>query len=393
MSGNSAPRHTLPGDIERTSLAIIAEELAARGLTLPPENDAVVRRVIHATADFDVLVEHFADGEPPVPAADANHPHIYWSRSFPDTASLEAGKESVTLTVYALDDTGIASLTVNNVAPENLTQHSEGYWSAELAVEENGHLNVSAVDNAGNRTSQMVTVDWFNTTTSAGAVHTAPDLKAHFEKDGEALQKDDYITGDDTATAVAESETVGVTYSAQRITVRETEEGASELDIEDLEPHPGNGNTFDAKANGYYLITATAKDGTWSQVVLEMTQVDTDLPIASLSLADRGEGEEAVLSWTVTKSNPKLSPITEVYINGYDLKAEQGRTAVGGTFPIQYGGTYTLTAADKAAPSPPPTRRATGPPPNARSAACPSRRRMTAFAPSPTPGTRPGTTA
>ena len=53
MSGNSAPRHTLPGDIERTSLAIIAEELAARGLTLPPENDAVVRRVIHATADFD----------------------------------------------------------------------------------------------------------------------------------------------------------------------------------------------------------------------------------------------------------------------------------------------------------------------------------------------------
>ena len=53
MSGNSAPRHTLPGDIERTSLAIIAEELAARGLTLPPENGAVVRRVIHATADFD----------------------------------------------------------------------------------------------------------------------------------------------------------------------------------------------------------------------------------------------------------------------------------------------------------------------------------------------------
>ena len=56
MSGNSAPRHTLPGDIERTSLAIIAEELAARGLTLPPENGAVVRRVIHATADFDYAV-------------------------------------------------------------------------------------------------------------------------------------------------------------------------------------------------------------------------------------------------------------------------------------------------------------------------------------------------
>lgn len=45
--------HKLPGDIERTSLAIIAEELAQRGLTPPPENEAVVRRVVHATADFE----------------------------------------------------------------------------------------------------------------------------------------------------------------------------------------------------------------------------------------------------------------------------------------------------------------------------------------------------
>ena len=49
MSG----QHTQPGDIERTSLAIIAQELAARGIAVPPENEAVVRRVIHATADFD----------------------------------------------------------------------------------------------------------------------------------------------------------------------------------------------------------------------------------------------------------------------------------------------------------------------------------------------------
>ncbi len=46
-------KHSLPGDIERTSLRIIAEELAARGVALPAENDLVVRRVIHATADFD----------------------------------------------------------------------------------------------------------------------------------------------------------------------------------------------------------------------------------------------------------------------------------------------------------------------------------------------------
>ena len=49
----SEQTHKLPGDIERTSLAIIAEELAQRGLTPPPENEAVVRRVVHATADFE----------------------------------------------------------------------------------------------------------------------------------------------------------------------------------------------------------------------------------------------------------------------------------------------------------------------------------------------------
>ena len=47
------PQHHLPADIERTSMGIITQELAARGLTIPPENAAVVKRVIHTTADFD----------------------------------------------------------------------------------------------------------------------------------------------------------------------------------------------------------------------------------------------------------------------------------------------------------------------------------------------------
>lgn len=46
-------RHTLPGDIERTSMSIIAAELEERGIALPPEHEAVVKRVIHTTADFD----------------------------------------------------------------------------------------------------------------------------------------------------------------------------------------------------------------------------------------------------------------------------------------------------------------------------------------------------
>lgn len=47
------PQHHLPADIERTSMRIITEELARRGLTILPENAAVVKRVIHTTADFE----------------------------------------------------------------------------------------------------------------------------------------------------------------------------------------------------------------------------------------------------------------------------------------------------------------------------------------------------
>lgn len=47
------PQHHLPADIERTSFYIITEELAQRGVVLPPETEPVVKRVIHTTADFD----------------------------------------------------------------------------------------------------------------------------------------------------------------------------------------------------------------------------------------------------------------------------------------------------------------------------------------------------
>ena len=47
------PQHHLPADIERTSMSIITKELEELGLTPPPETAAVVKRVIHTTADFD----------------------------------------------------------------------------------------------------------------------------------------------------------------------------------------------------------------------------------------------------------------------------------------------------------------------------------------------------
>ena len=57
------PQHHLPADIERTSMGIITAELAARGLQIPEASAAVVKRVIHTTADFDYAENlHFTPG-------------------------------------------------------------------------------------------------------------------------------------------------------------------------------------------------------------------------------------------------------------------------------------------------------------------------------------------
>ena len=43
----------LPGEIEKRSMEIISNELEERGIALDPENEAVVKRCIHTSADFD----------------------------------------------------------------------------------------------------------------------------------------------------------------------------------------------------------------------------------------------------------------------------------------------------------------------------------------------------
>lgn len=54
--------HSTPSDIERTSLNIITSELAAGGIAVPEANASVVKRVIHASADFEYAETlHFTD--------------------------------------------------------------------------------------------------------------------------------------------------------------------------------------------------------------------------------------------------------------------------------------------------------------------------------------------
>ena len=56
-------RHVLPEDIEKTSFAIIEQELREKGREIPEDRKHVVLRVIHTTADFEYLdTLQFSDG-------------------------------------------------------------------------------------------------------------------------------------------------------------------------------------------------------------------------------------------------------------------------------------------------------------------------------------------
>ena len=104
-------KHKLPADIERASMGIIHEELAARGAAVEPENEAVILRVIHTTADFD-----YADTMTFTPGAVRL-----------GVAALKAGTDIVT-------DTNMARTGISKPALEKLGAAAYCYMAEEVTA-------------------------------------------------------------------------------------------------------------------------------------------------------------------------------------------------------------------------------------------------------------------
>ena len=86
-----------PNDIEKRSFAIITEELAARGVTIPEDEAPVTKRVIHTTADFD-LAETMAYSEGAI--AKMRELILAGANIVTDTNMAKAGISRVTLAKY-----------------------------------------------------------------------------------------------------------------------------------------------------------------------------------------------------------------------------------------------------------------------------------------------------
>ncbi len=85
--------HIKPADIEKTSMRIIREELEEMGKAIPQEQEPVVLRVIHTTADFE-----YAD-----------------TMAF-STGAIEKGREAIRRGARIVTDTNMALAGVNKRA-------------------------------------------------------------------------------------------------------------------------------------------------------------------------------------------------------------------------------------------------------------------------------------
>lgn len=136
----------LPGDIEKRSFEMITEEL--RGRTFPPDQEAVVKRVIHTTADFD-----YAD-------------NLCFSKG-----AVEAARKALRAGTPIITDTQMARAGINKtkaaahgcevhcfVADEDVAQSAkrEGVTRSRKAVDKAAELYPEGIFAVGNAPTALI---------------------------------------------------------------------------------------------------------------------------------------------------------------------------------------------------------------------------------------------
>ena len=294
-------------------------------------------------AAFDRVIMEYGAGTP-IPAEDADAPHIYWSRSFPETASVQTG-ETVELQVFVLDDNGLASVTVNGTQPAGTVKDpvsGEQFWTVPVTVTENGVLRVEAQDISGNRTAHEIQVDWFLADPQDDASAYAPGLEN--VKFNEVKPAEEYtISWNETPSDNA----AGTTPTSEITQITVSDDGLNEAVL--------SGRTV--TANGWYLVTvadAAPHDGQWRAQMVYMSDIDTSLPVVTLARADtqsQSDGGGVDLNWTASKdtaSSTTRHTIDEVSLNGYRLDIPENQIRTAGTWHATHAGKYTLHAVDTA---------------------------------------------
>lgn len=289
-------------------------------LTIDFSNDTGAIHTVTIKAKAETVLDRYtatySENSEPV-QNDAEAPHIYWDRSFPDTASLENG-ENVELTCYVVDDSQLHQITGIPDDTE-IEKTSQRFWSFKLTVTENGLITIKATDVSGRSTTYPIRVDWFNTPVSDGAVATAPETPTAW------LEKED---GSTIPTLLPNNEypylkTDYELKEGETITVRRDGEAAID---------PEEDGRWKLTENGTYLVRVTAEDGSWSQSVLIVDMIND----STFTLSVRHD----TAAHRLTASTGGKSEVTALDVNGYDILENK-------TFTYTLSGKYVVTAVDQ----------------------------------------------
>lgn len=298
--------------------------------------------VMSDSAQFDKIVEHYTGGIVPLPKRDDNAPYIFWSRNFPDAASIEKGDgNKVELICYVIDDGELASVTYNGA--EQLTPGDTQFVQFNVTVTENTQsISISAMDTAGNRAAQNIPIDWYNEIISGDANSEAPEFDVKFTNEkGDVLTV--FVTSGKTAYLdVSTDENNTITVSSLGF----SEDGDSII-LTPITPTSDDASRFIIANNGFYRVDIQAADGTWAMAIVEMYLIDREVPIITLKY------DKPNIEWSAKKNPPLRSSgaasqsamISKAAINGFSVLGVSGQT-VGGTLPVYFNGEYTLRVED-----------------------------------------------
>ncbi len=317
----------------------------------------VTIKALSENTEFDRLAEKYDNNKIPTPSADISRPNFYWSRSFPDTASVAPGTE-IPIKLYVLDNNGIASISVNGEQISNPAlsggtvqqlDDNQLLWcynfTGSKAIRGNGKYTIVATDISGNTSTEVIQVDWFlaNPTGNQDTVNVPLYNAAFFEGTNPLGDK---ILKQTTDLTLQLSKDNNSTKDATDFAVqlfKLNDDGSVEfsgIGSEDLNP-----SSFPVSSNGIYYVRAEEHThNTWSAQVISFNQIDNEVPVASLAY----NANEKALEWISKKAKASaVADITTVTINDKTVNTENGKN-LSGSFKIDYSGKYTIYAKDAA---------------------------------------------
>lgn len=306
----------------------------------------VTVKITGGQAYFDTLRLVYSDGYTP-PSDDLNAPGLYWSRSFPAGSSVQSGGDPLDFTVYALDESGLQSLSFNGsrLPDSAIVKHSPSLWSYSFQVSANGGFTVSATDTNGNATSRPVTVDWF--------VADVPDEPLAGQKPALTATALKTKAGEDDVDIF----TGNVVITSAELTAGYEIKLSATTEHADLSYWVYDGATQDFKPtsttiqkNSCYRVLAKSNNsyGTWSARILYIDCFE-DMPEIEVIDTALTAPNGFELQWTATKSEESTATLNKVFLNKIDLSTgllPAGAMAHSGVTTVRYGGQYVFSVTD-----------------------------------------------